>query len=143
MIRGMTHADLARVVEIARASLPEAWTLEGFTQELDKSSCVGLVAGDPVIGLALGAIVADEMEVLVLVVDPASRRAGVGATLLGALLDRARARGVVRCFLEVRAGNAAAIALYTREGFVEVGVRRGYYRDGQDARLMASVLATS
>ncbi len=138
----MTHADLARVVEIAQASLPEAWTADGFASELDKATSVCLVSGDPVMAFALASIVSDELEVLSIAVDAHTRRSGTGRALLAALLDLGRARGVSRCFLEVRANNHAAIALYAGAGFARSGLRARYYADGEDALLMASALAT-
>jgi ribosomal-protein-alanine N-acetyltransferase len=56
--------------------------------------------------------------------------------LLQDCLDRAQAAGLERAWLEVRTGNAAAIALYRRFGFVEAGCRKKYYADGADALVM-------
>ena len=53
-----------------------------------------------------------------------------------------RARGVASLYLEVRASNQAAIALYERFGFRDVGRRRNYYQHPtEDARVMEVVLA--
>ncbi len=78
-----------------------------------------------------------EAEILTLGVLAAVRRAGLGAALLAAAADAARAAGVRRMFLEVDAGNPAAFSLYRRGGYVETGLRKGYYRDGADAVIMA------
>lgn len=142
MIRAMQRADVPRVAEIARASLPEAWTEDGFAGELALPRTVALVTGDPVAALALGSVVVDELEVFVVAVDPAARRRGLGRAVLAALLVEARARGATTAHLEVRASNAAAIALYAAHGFVASGRRVRYYADGEDALLMASGLAT-
>lgn len=68
----------------------------------------------------------DEAEILNLAVEPVWRRHGIGSALLMAVL--ARARGDV--FLEVAEPNSAAIALYRKHGWVEAGVRNGYYDHG-------------
>lgn len=86
--------------------------------------------------------VADELEVLFVATDPASRRRGVGRALLGRALDEARGEGLARVLLEVAAGNAAARALYAAFGFRELGVRRGYYADGDDAVMMGREVPT-
>ena len=138
----MERVDLPRVREIARASLPEAWASEGFAGELVASSSVCLVIGEPIVGYAIGSVVAGELDVRSIAVDAAARRSGAGKLLLSALIDRARDRGATNAFLEVRADNAAAIALYVRAGFARSGVRARYYTDGTDAWLMASALAT-
>jgi ribosomal-protein-alanine N-acetyltransferase len=140
--RAMTRADLPRVLAIARASLPEAWTLEGFDAEIDAPSSASLVLGEPAIGYAIGSIAAGELEVRSIAVDPIGRRRGAGAALLAALIEHARARGAVDAHLEVRIDNVAAIALYARAGFVRGDVRARYYADGTDALLMSAVLAS-
>ena len=70
----------------------------------------------------------DESELANLAVLPAARNRGIGGMLLKSALTAAEDRGSVEMYLEVRASNASAIALYTSHGFSEVGRRRGYYR---------------
>jgi ribosomal-protein-alanine N-acetyltransferase len=72
-----------------------------------------------------------------LVVDPESRRIGVGRSLIRELV--ARVQQGERIFLEVRSKNIGAIALYKSENFVQVGIRRGYYGD-DDAIIMERVV---
>lgn len=67
-----------------------------------------------------------EAEILNLAVDPAFQRRGVASALLEAL--SAKAQGTV--YLEVAAPNTAAIALYKRHGWEQVGLRPGYYKHG-------------
>lgn len=136
----MARGDLDRVVEIARASLPEAWTFDGFASELEKRTSACVVLGDPIRGFAIGSIVVDEMEVLTIAVDPQVRRAGSGRGLLDALIGIARGRGARHAHLEVRAGNASAIALYAHAGFERTGMRPRYYADGEDALLMTRAI---
>jgi len=68
----------------------------------------------------------DEAEILNIAVDPEYRRRGIGA----ALLDRVCAEAQGAIFLEVAETNAPAIALYRKQGWVEAGVRQGYYSQG-------------
>lgn len=69
-----------------------------------------------------------EAEILLLGVDPAHRRRGVGGALLRACTRAWQAEGVQQAHLEVRRDNTAALALYMRAGFDAVGVRPRYYR---------------
>lgn len=92
-----------------------------------------------VLGFALGAVVADELEVSDVGVRPEVRERGLGSLLLAKLLEQAAARGAQRAFLEVRASNQAAQALYRKFGFVRVGERRAYYADGEDAWLLSAL----
>jgi ribosomal-protein-alanine N-acetyltransferase len=95
-------------------------------------------------GFALYRAVAGEAELLTISVMPEARRSGIGADLLGACEDGARAAGAARLFLEVAAGNGAARALYHRTGYRECGRRKGYYQrpDGSrdDALVMEKAL---
>lgn len=90
---------------------------------------------------ALTRIVAGEAELLTIATDPECRREGRGRSVLRDALAVAAARGATRIFLEVAAGNDAALALYHAAGFAETGRRAGYYRreDGppEDAITMA------
>jgi len=89
------------------------------------------------VGIATGSIAIDDADVLLVVVDPAQRRRGIGRGLTMALTRGLHALGAARVLLEVRAENAAAIALYTGLGFAEIARRRSYYRDGDDALVLA------
>lgn len=73
-----------------------------------------------------------EAQLLNLSVVPDSRREGLGGQLLRRFLAEAVRLGAEQIFLEVRVGNAPAIALYEREHFGRVGRRTAYYPPGQD-----------
>lgn len=73
-------------------------------------------------------IIADESEIIDLCVGPEFRRAGIALGLMGALIDKAKSAQVSKIFLEVEIHNIAAISLYQKSGFVQVGLRKGYYK---------------
>lgn len=104
----------------------------------------GEMAGDgQPLGFYLFQQVLDEVTLMNICVDPQAQGRGIGATLLARALERAVATGAVQCFLEVRASNLAALALYHKMGFQEDGRRKGYYptADGrEDAVLMSRAL---
>jgi ribosomal-protein-alanine N-acetyltransferase len=94
-----------------------------------------------VAGFVVAWRVLDELHVADLAVRPERRRRGVARALLEDL--KAAGPGVSWIGLEVRASNAAALALYRGLGFSESGVRKGYYADtGEDAVLMAITVST-
>jgi len=76
---------------------------------------------------------AEEAELLRIAVHPAHRRAGLAAALLQASERDLRREGIRTLLLEVRVSNAAARALYAAEGWREAGLRKAYYKDGEDA----------
>jgi len=97
---------------------------------------VAEVAGVPV-GFVIVHMVADEAEILEIVVAEQMRGSGIGRRLMDQACETARERGCVVVFLEVRPSNAAARALYERSGFERTGLRKRYYRDnGEDAIVM-------
>ena len=87
--------------------------------------------------------VVDEAHVINVAVAPQERRHGIGRALVAHLLDHARANGIVKLLLEVRASNVAAIKLYESAGFTKFNVRQRYYGDGEDAVEMMLPLAPS
>lgn len=80
-----------------------------------------------IVGFAIVRWVADESELLLIAVDPAVRRMGVGSALLADWLALVADKGVRRFFLEMRTDNPA-LSLYIRHGFTECGIRPAYYR---------------
>ena len=89
------------------------------------------------IGLDPAFRVADEGEIVNVAIDPKCRQKGYGARLVRDLLLLGQELGAERFFLEVRKGNVAGRALYTSLGFVECGIRKGFYENPkEDAVLM-------
>lgn len=131
-----TAADSPSLAALHAAAFPpaEAWGADAMALMLAMPGAFGLF--EPGAGLVLARAVAGEAEILTLAVTPAARRQGLGAALLDAALEAAAQCGATAMFLEVAAGNAAALGLYRAAGFVEVGRRRRYYADGADALVL-------
>lgn len=87
--------------------------------------------------LLVAEVLAPEAELHLIGVAPPFRGRGLARRLLLACQAEARALGAERLYLEVASRNAPALGLYLRQGFTVVGRRRGYYRDGDDALLLA------
>ncbi len=137
-IRPMGHDDLPAVHRLECAAQPDPWTLEQLAAELD-TPCASVdlawLEGE-LAGFLCSWLIAGELQIQNVATAPACRRRGVAAALLAAVLERARAAGMESAWLEVRAGNEAAIVLYRRFGFNVVDRRPRYYPDGEDALVM-------
>ena len=118
----------------------EPWTARTFWSELgqlDTRHYLVALDGEAVVGYAGLCDYPDEAWVQTMAVAPAAQGHGLGARLLGALLEEAARRRQRTVRLEVRADNAAAQRLYQRHGFVRESLRRGYYQpSGADAVVM-------
>ncbi len=140
----MRPSDLPEVMAIEGLSFSEPWTEEMFLHELSSERIAEVVvasveerAGSRVAGFLCAWIVAGELHINNIAVHPGYRRRGVASQLLEETLRRAKARGAEAGYLEVRASNDAAKALYERYGFKTVGRRRNYYdRPREDAVVM-------
>lgn len=134
-----TADDLDAIDAISRASFPAPWPRQSYVDELARPHAHVEVArqGGAVAGYVVTWSVVDELHLLVIATAPALRRRGIGDALMAAVTARADRDGARLTTLEVRAGNAAARALYARHGFAVVATRRGYYADdGEDAIVM-------
>ncbi len=142
IIDAMTVADLDEVFEIEKASFPDPWSVDLFKAELQNPHSFNLVVRDnslsdkSVAAYIVYWIAADEMQILDLAVDERFRRHGLARFLIKSALERAAGNGAAHAFLEVRRGNEAGISLYNALGFAEIGERKKYYKDGEDAIVM-------
>jgi ribosomal-protein-alanine acetyltransferase len=124
-----SDADIDAVLAIETSVAAFPWTRGHFADSW-KAGYSGWVARDAerrVLGYYLLMLAVDEIHLLNLGVARAVQGRGLGARLLAHALGNSWRVGGRSMFLEVRPSNAAAIALYERSGFAEVGRRRGYY----------------
>jgi ribosomal-protein-alanine N-acetyltransferase len=141
IIRRMTLEDVLAVHAIDLLSFSLPWSERSFRFEVAENPAArGWVAeteGRVVAMLVLWFIV-DEAHIATIAVHPDFRRQGIGEQILLHALEAAQSEGARRAFLEVRAGNTEAQAMYRKYGFVVDGVRPKYYKDNnEDAILMS------
>jgi ribosomal-protein-alanine acetyltransferase len=141
-IRRATGDDLAAIMTLERASFPtDAWSEAMMREEL--ASRHGWYVVDDEAGRLVGyaglraVSGAKDADIQTIAIADVSRGRGRGRSLLRTLLDEAARRGVAHVFLEVRADNPVARALYASEGFAEIGRKPRYYQpDDVDAVVM-------
>lgn len=119
------------VADIHRQLFNPPWTADAIASLLAHPASTSLIAvsGSPhaIAGFVIGQLAADEAEILSIGVMPDWQRIGLGAMLVEGIARAAR-RGEARTlFLEVAEDNSAALRLYQRLGFREVGRRPRYY----------------
>lgn len=143
MIRPAGPDDLPAMMAIEKEVFPgSAWSEEQMSDELARTTQTRWYAvsdndGDGVVTGYVGLYLSPpDADVQTIAVAPGQQGAGVGRALLSAAIDHAWQTGCTRIFLEVRADNEAALALYARSGFVRMGRRNRYYPDGADAITM-------
>jgi ribosomal-protein-alanine N-acetyltransferase len=138
----MREADLEAVLAVERLCHSHPWSERQLRQELENplARVELLWLGEELAGFLCCWLVADELHIQNVATAPACRRRGVAAALLRRAFEQARRQGCTRALLEVRVGNAGAIALYRRFGFRDLDLRRRYYPDGEDALVMEHAL---
>jgi len=142
-MRAMTPADVDAVLAIEQAVQHYPWSRGNFTDALANGYLCSVDERGEIRGYVVLMPLVDEAELLNIGVAAGQQRKGLGRAMLREMLEAARAKNMRCVFLEVRASNAAALALYRSAGFIKIGVRRGYYRNangGEDAITMACEL---
>lgn len=129
--------DLPAIATLDAACFGNPWSEEVYRQELARTLAELWVLDESgaLLGYSCTWVVADEAHLLRIVSHPERRRAGLGRALLSSVLRRSASAGCRSVFLEVAAGNTAAVGLYRSLGFEEVGRRVGYYRHPPDDAL--------
>lgn len=142
IVRVATIADAADLSRLHTASFEDGWTRYDFATWLARQEAMAVLAlrerEAVAFGLALTA--GADAELLTIATDPAARQRGLGRQIFRALDADALNRGLERWVLEAARTNLPALGLYKSEGFVEIGVRKAYYKTGQgrvDALVMS------
>lgn len=140
-LRQMTGADLPAVMAIERATFPlDAWSegmMRGELADMPRTRhYVVAMVEDEIVAYAGLAAAADQADVQTIAVLEKHQGTGIGSAMLTELLGEAQRRGAREIFLEVRADNPRAQAVYRHFGFEDIGTRRRYYDDGTDAIMM-------
>lgn len=138
-IEAMRLEDVPEVLHLEREAFGQmAWHAGDFEAAIASKCDFPLVIRTTgLAGYAVLRIIAPEAEVENICVAPACRRSGVGEALMEEMLRLAAERDAERIFLEVRAHNEPAKALYRKRGFIESYRRKNYYQGPtEDAIIM-------
>lgn len=137
-VRKMEFRDIKKVVELEEKYLLESLGEKLLASELsEKNNGVSFYVienDDVVIGYIGRYYFFQEAEVLNFVVDESYQHQGYGQKLFDKMVEDMK--DVKKITLEVRASNIKGISFYTKNGFKQVGVRKRYYKNGEDALLL-------
>jgi len=140
----LSREHLDQILSIERLSFTDPWTRGMFESELDveaRGYARGAMRHGSLIGYIFAVVIPDEAHIGNLAVAPGERGRGVAQELLDQLVDDASAAGVTRVTLEVRASNHTARKFYYKNNFIDIAIRKNYYRSPvEDAIVMYRVL---
>ncbi|MEQ1781123.1 MAG: GNAT family N-acetyltransferase [Hyphomonadaceae bacterium] len=141
-IRPATVADAAELSRLHTASFEDGWTHDDFATWLARPEAMAVLAirEREAVAFGLALMAGADAELLTIATDPVARQGGLGRQIFRALDAEALNRELERWVLEVARNNLPALGLYKSEGFVEIGVRKGYYKTRQgvvDALVMS------
>ena len=137
-IVNMNESHVAQVAELEKICFSDPWSENSVASELKNPLSCWLVAEED--GVVAGYIgsqtVMDESDMMNVAVHPDHRRKGIAQALVNELVEALKKRESHCLTLEVRASNEPAKALYEKLGFVQVGLRRNYYRNPKEDALI-------
>jgi ribosomal-protein-alanine N-acetyltransferase len=152
----MQIADLDAVLEIESVSHLHPWTRGNFSDSLAAGHwayCIRPQLDQAIKGSYLDPAIlwaycilfpaVDELHLLNITVSPKLRKLGLGSRMMAAIEGVAAQQDIPRIILEVRPSNIAAVSLYQKLGYEQIGIRKNYYpadpqlRIREDALVMA------
>ena len=139
-LRRMKVEDVKAVAQLDRLSFSLPWPERSFHFEVTAnpaSRCWVAESRGQIIGVIVAWLLVDEIHIATIATHPDFRRQGIAQALLAHVLRTGAEEGAVSSFLEVRASNFSAQAMYRKFGYEAAGRRPRYYKDNdEDAILM-------
>ena len=136
----MTEADVDAIHAIEVACFKTPWSRESILREVTENDCARyVVMREDGVPIAYAGVwfVLDEGHITNIAVHPDKRRMGYGERVCREMIQLAADSGMNWMTLEVRRSNKAAQELYHKLGFIDVGYRKRYYENTEDALVMA------
>ena len=130
----MTALHVSQVAELEKLCFSDPWSEKSVASELENKLAYWLVAveDDRVAGYVGSQTVCGETDMMNIAVHPDFRRRGIAESLVNALVEDLKKQESHCLTLEVRASNEAAQKLYEKLGFMQVGLRKNYYRNPKE-----------
>ena len=143
IVRELKVEDSAAVAEMEQQIFSDPWSEKSVmeTVQQKQSVCFAAEKAGHLLGYLLAYHAADEAEIARIAVQKEARRQGAAGKLMQALEHYCEEHKMEKLLLDVRESNEAARSFYTKNGFVEDGIRQGFYvNPSEDAVLMSRQL---
>ena len=142
MISEMNLQDLEDIKDCLLTDFDDFWSYNILKQELenDKSKYFVAKQENEIVGFAGVMLIIDEVNIMNIVVRKNKRKLGIGSLLLNEIIRFSKIHSAASITLEVNGKNITAIKLYEKYGFKQVGLRKKYYNNEDNAILMDLVL---
>ena len=143
--RPASRDDLANILLLDQVANPHPWGEKLVTQSFDQPqkriNILVLDQAQTLCGWLTASTLFDESELELIMVSPQARRQGLAQGLMQAWFASIESIPVHLCMLEVRESNQAALALYQKLGFAQVGLRKNYYatKSGKEAAILMNL----
>lgn len=144
LIRDLRPEDVSAVLTIEKASFSTPWSEILFMNEIFKPRSLAKAAmiGEKLVGYICANYLLEEGHILNVTVHPDHRQQGIASQLVHYMIDLLNIEGCRTIFLEVRISNEAALKMYEKAGFIQIGTRKAYYTlPVEDAVIMSLQLA--
>ena len=138
MISEMNIQDLENIKDCLLTDFDNFWSYNILKQELENGKSKYFVAKqeNEIVGFAGILLIIDQVNIMNIVVKKDKRNFGIGSLLLEEIIRYSKIHNATSITLEVNEKNIAAIKLYKKYGFKQVGLRRKYYNNEDNAILM-------
>lgn len=138
MISEMNLQDLENIKDCLLTDFDNFWSYNILKQELENGKSKYFVAKqeNEIVGFVGILLIIDQVNIMNIVVKKDKRNFGIGSLLLEEIIRYSKIHNATSITLEVNEKNIPAIKLYKKYGFKQVGLRRKYYNNEDNAILM-------
>lgn len=140
-IRQATKDDIDKLIALDELSFTKSWSSQMFSDEIKKDYAYFYLAeiDNIPVGYVIIWCIYETAELIRIATHPDYRKKGIGNSLIKKALKKAIEQKCETMMLEVNCNNTAAQALYLKNNFRQISIRKGYY-DGEDAVIMQIIL---
>ncbi|OIR25510.1 ribosomal-protein-alanine N-acetyltransferase [Bathymodiolus thermophilus thioautotrophic gill symbiont] len=128
------------VLAIERLAYKTPWSEVQFIQSLSNSNILAhlILQDNQIVGYSIALHTLEFTDLLNICIHPTYQHQGLGAQLFNHLLDTSDIKEV---FIEVRITNYNALLFYKKLGFKVINIRKKYYSDGEDAKILRFLIS--